>query len=219
VTLQRYVSDELTHLTGRGKTDEDAYGALLSILRSGTLRHSGEALPHGTFPDNPLGGSVTWNPAADLIAHEMFKADIVCFCDIPVPDLAFHARKYSRFGLAFPKTFLLAKGATPVFYVASDAVNSGEGTLAELFAVEIQRFHRRSFSPRPSPRGPTTPPAWSAGVGPAGLARIGRASARAFAATFRLAARRRFVSERRSRARRDGLRACCRFTRPSVPRL
>jgi hypothetical protein len=140
--VQRYVSDELTHLTGRGKSDEDAYGALLSILRSGTLRHSGEATPHGTFPDNPLGGGVAWSPAADLIAHEMFKADIVCFCDIPVPDLAIHAGKYSRFGLAFPKTFLLAKGAAPVFYVASDAVTSGGGTLAELFDVEVQRFHR-----------------------------------------------------------------------------
>jgi hypothetical protein len=140
--VQRYVSDELTHLTGRGKSDEDAYAALLSILRSGTLRHSGEATPHGTFPHNPLGGAVEWNPAADLIAHEMFKADIVCFCDIPVPDLAIHVRKYSRFGLAFPKAFLLGKGATPVFYVASDAATPGGDTLSEHFDAEVRRFHR-----------------------------------------------------------------------------
>jgi hypothetical protein len=34
-------------------------------------------------------------------------------------------RKYSRFGVAFLKSFLVAKGANPVFYVARDAVVPG----------------------------------------------------------------------------------------------
>lgn len=31
-------------------------------------------------------------------------------------------QKYSRFGLAFLKSYLLAKGANPVFYIANDSV-------------------------------------------------------------------------------------------------
>jgi hypothetical protein len=145
VTLQRYVADELTHLTGRNKEPEDAYAALVSILTSGTLRHSGEATPRGTFPLNPLGGGIAWNPAADLIGHEMFLADMVCFCDIPIADMALHARKYSPFGLAFPKRFLLEQGATPVFYVARNAAavaRSGSGgSLADVFTDEVRRVH------------------------------------------------------------------------------
>ena len=46
---------------------------------------------------------------------------MVCFCDIPDSDLAIHVNKYSRFGLAFKKEFLIAKGACPVFYVANES--------------------------------------------------------------------------------------------------
>ena len=53
------------------------------------------------------------------------QGQIVCFCDIPVEGLELHMRKYSRFGVAFLKSFLVAKGANPVFYVARDAVVPG----------------------------------------------------------------------------------------------
>ena len=42
---------------------------------------------------------------------------IVCFCDIPQSDLALHMDKYSRFGIAFRKDFLIEHGVTPVMYV------------------------------------------------------------------------------------------------------
>jgi Putative abortive phage resistance protein AbiGi, antitoxin len=45
---------------------------------------------------------------------------VVCFCDIPTPDLAIHVGKYSKFGLAFTKEFLIEQGACPVFYVANE---------------------------------------------------------------------------------------------------
>ena len=38
--------------------------------------------------------------------------------DIPVEDLGIHITKYSRFGLSFIKSFLINKGANPVFYVS-----------------------------------------------------------------------------------------------------
>jgi Putative abortive phage resistance protein AbiGi, antitoxin len=74
----------------------------------------------------------------------MFKANMVCFCDIPVADLALHARKSSPFGLAFRKSLLLEKGASPVFYVASNgptATGFASGSLADVFTAEIQPVH------------------------------------------------------------------------------
>ncbi len=46
----------------------------------------------------------------------------VCFCDIPETALHRHTSVYGRFGLAFKKDYLVAKGANPVFYVAKGSV-------------------------------------------------------------------------------------------------
>jgi len=43
--------------------------------------------------------------------------EIVCFCDIPQDDLVIHCAKYSCFGMAFPRQFLVDRGAAPVMYV------------------------------------------------------------------------------------------------------
>jgi hypothetical protein len=49
----------------------------------------------------------------------MYSPQVICFCDIPVDDLAIHVKKYGPFGIAFQKAFLVERGANPVFYVAS----------------------------------------------------------------------------------------------------
>ena len=41
--------------------------------------------------------------------RKVHRAAAVSFCDIPVQDLSIHMKKYSRFGLAFHKFFLLTK--------------------------------------------------------------------------------------------------------------
>src|ERR1019366_7648127 len=56
-------------------------------------------------------------PSERLSENVAFRGSYVCFCDIPLGDLDLHMRKYSRFGIAFRKEFLLKKGATPVMYV------------------------------------------------------------------------------------------------------
>jgi hypothetical protein len=56
-----------------------------------------------------------------ISTDEAIKYQVVCFCDIPEPDLAIHVTKYSKFGLAFPRGFLVEKGASPVFYIAKEA--------------------------------------------------------------------------------------------------
>jgi len=116
---QRYISSELTHFVGRGKPEEEQYSLLCQILTSGQLRHP-EFDPHQE--------GFSWHLGAGRISdNEMYSPAVVCFCDIPVADLDIHMAKYSRFGIAFAKSFLLTKGATPVFYVAKDALGHALG--------------------------------------------------------------------------------------------
>jgi Putative abortive phage resistance protein AbiGi, antitoxin len=57
----------------------------------------------------------------DVDDTEAAYSRVICFCDIPVTDLAIHMTKYSRFGLSFLKPFLVRKGANPVLYVANNS--------------------------------------------------------------------------------------------------
>ncbi len=126
MTLQRYVSGELTHFVGRGSDDpEQQYRILVdAILKGGWLKHSpGAEAPLGPVEALEAGGlsmSIAPNDP-DVPPGESFRSQVVCFCDIPVEDLQIHVRKYSPFGLSFLKPFLVEKGANPVFYVASNS--------------------------------------------------------------------------------------------------
>jgi hypothetical protein len=108
VDAQRYVSSELSHFVGRGKAEEDQYKLLIDILRRGLLMHK----PFGHPQERVL--------RLDFSQPGEIEDDVVCFCDIPTPDLAIHVGKYSKFGLAFKKEFLIEQGACPVFYVANE---------------------------------------------------------------------------------------------------
>src|ERR1700730_914345 len=114
--VQRYVSAELTHFVGRGKTPDEQYELLAHILSEGLLSH----------PPHKRGQKATLEVRpAKVSANQMYNPGVVCFCDIPRSDFAIHMAKYSPFGLAFPKGFLIPKGVTPAFYVAGDAPVTG----------------------------------------------------------------------------------------------
>ena len=57
------------------------------------------------------------NVRAKLSQNEMYVPQVVCFCDIPVGDLAIHVEKYSPFGLSFAKDYIVRAGGCPVFYI------------------------------------------------------------------------------------------------------
>jgi len=128
VSLQRYVSDELTHFVGRSfrheyNAHERQFALLVEILRSGRL---------GKHVDS----RVRFQADQTFSDNESYRSNVVCFSDIPVPDLGIHMGKFSRFGLAFPKAFLIQRGANPVYYVARNALiqtPEGQKTLAEFF--------------------------------------------------------------------------------------
>lgn len=117
--VQRYVSRELTHFVGRGESApiplEDQYTRLRAILAPPCLLSRHPDRPGAMDPIN-IDGFHT------LCENEMFKHDAICFCDIPVEDFGIHMRKYGNIGLSFLKSFLVSRGASPVFYVARDSI-------------------------------------------------------------------------------------------------
>jgi len=110
-----YVSKELTHFVAWNKeTLEEQYEVLAKILQMGWLTTTPDA------PGSPKGLDVL--PGNKISNNRMYHSGAICFCDIPVEDFRIHIAKYSPFGLAFTKTFLLQKGANPIFYIANDSV-------------------------------------------------------------------------------------------------
>jgi hypothetical protein len=127
MTRQRYISDELTHFVGSKLPPDDRYGLLLKILNEGWLLAGG---PEGRRSE--VGSAVKIDRDRPLSSNKMINPDMVCFCDIPVGDFAIHMEKYSRFGVAFSKKYLLEKkGAAPVHYVPLGQRSAGHtGQLA-----------------------------------------------------------------------------------------
>jgi hypothetical protein len=119
---QRYVSPELTHFVGNRLSSEDHQYSLLvnDILKGGCLMYSpiDDRQCNEGLSGSPLVGG-THTP--DVDDTEAAYSRVICFCDIPVTDLAIHMTKYSRFGLSFLKPFLVRKGANPVLYVANNS--------------------------------------------------------------------------------------------------
>ncbi len=143
VHAQRYVSNELTHFVGRGKNQDEQYDILVNkILRPGLLTYP----PHN--PNRPRSLAVDFS--RPISTDQALKYEVICFCDIPETDLAIHVGKYSRFGLAFKKEFLIEKGACPVFYVANDSPTSHTELLppGNFMTEQIESARKRGFIDR-----------------------------------------------------------------------
>lgn len=111
--MSRYVSSELSHFVGKDKPEQEQYLLLLHILKTGWLLHK---------PFDPtLQRTARLDFSRPISTDKIIDYEVVCFCDIPSSDLGIHIRKYSKFGLAFKKIFLIEKGVCPVFYAANDS--------------------------------------------------------------------------------------------------
>lgn len=116
--VMAYVSPFLTHFVGlQQPTDNARCDILLKILRECRL---GQWQQSGRVFIDP--GAMSISGTGSLCKDEFIRSRPACFCDIPEDSLQRHASVYGRFGLAFKKDFLVAKGANPVFYVAKGSV-------------------------------------------------------------------------------------------------
>ncbi|MFD1848822.1 abortive infection system antitoxin AbiGi family protein [Oceanobacillus bengalensis] len=105
--IQRYVSKELTHFVGRHRPERERFDLLIDIIKSGWILHKN------------IDGDMKINIDAKGL-EDIVKPGITCFADIPINDLSLHMEKYSNFGLAFKKDFLVENGANPVLYIAAN---------------------------------------------------------------------------------------------------
>jgi hypothetical protein len=107
-----YISNELFHLVGRSHpTDHKAnYETLLKVLDSNCVSHP---------PHNPdfYAHQISFNWNRNILSEELIVPSITCFCDIPFETLEIHMKKYGKFGLSFPREFLIKYGARPVIYM------------------------------------------------------------------------------------------------------
>lgn len=137
-----YVSNNLTHFVGRSLShDRLRYELLSKIIRDGVLLDPShiarkDSIFRVAIPGDPADGveyssdpNVRHDVGSKLSDNSLVQFEIVCFCDIPLEELAIHCSKYGRFGLAFSKLFLTARGACPVMYIPKPG--SFEMTLRE----------------------------------------------------------------------------------------
>ena len=134
--LQGYISDKLIHFVGRHcKNCEAQYQLLLRILKSGCLSNSEENAKM------PIGiAEIEVNGAAKISQNEMYIPQMVCFCDIPFEHLKIHVTKYSRFGLAFEKDFIVKNGGTPVYYMPLKGKASSSISKGQYFDKKLDKF-------------------------------------------------------------------------------
>jgi hypothetical protein len=138
---QRYVSSELSHFVGRGQPEEDQFKLLLQILKTGWLTYA----PH----DPRLPRTASLDLSRPISTDDVIKYQVICFCDIPDTDLAIHVGKYSKFGLALKKEFLIERGASPVSYIANESpVSVRELFRPGDFADRIDAAKKRGFADR-----------------------------------------------------------------------
>lgn len=146
-TTMAYVSDELTHFVGRSlSSDDERFELLRKIISDGVLLDPGhrgrrdriflagarnDTTGEENFVEYSSSPNVRHDLSARLSQNQLVQFEIVCFCDIPLADLPLHCTKYSFFGLALSKSFLVQKGASPVMYVPSS------GT----FAMALREHH------------------------------------------------------------------------------
>ncbi len=121
-----YVADDLVHFVGfRDPLDHARNWEVLEAILN-----SGEILAGG----HPAGVAVLErNLGEQLSGNKRYEPSMACFADIPEDQLAIHAGKYSRFGLALGKATLMPQGVRPVLYVPYGA---SPGVMAQSPLIE-----------------------------------------------------------------------------------
>jgi hypothetical protein len=138
---QPYVSSELAHFVGRELgSDEARCDLLVKILRDPFLT---KRIP-GMVPSRNWSGNMSFQNTGDLERDTLVWSQSVCFCDIPKSCLGIHIGKYGGFGLAFPKAFLVLKGARPVMYVPKQALIHTPRFLKPTMSIEDMIADRSS---------------------------------------------------------------------------
>lgn len=72
-----------------------------------------------------------WYPGDDKVAIPM-----VCFCDIPLSNIADHTEKYGKYAIGIKKTWAVEQGVTPILYVHEKSCFIEQGLSALTWSLD-----------------------------------------------------------------------------------
>jgi len=127
----------------RPKLAEDAYHALLSIIRSKQLSLGG----YREVVKVHLPKLRRYNKKAGKMEHlrnitiTMKSSPVCCLSDIPIAHLSYHAERYGKFAIGFHREAAIRHGFNPVFYTLynTDLVRSVRNVLVQLRKIQPDR--------------------------------------------------------------------------------
>ena len=73
---------------------------------------------------------------------------MVCFCDIPLSNIADHTQKYGNYAIGIKKTWAIEQGVTPILYVHDNSSFIGHGLDALNWSLELSKKDKEHLSER-----------------------------------------------------------------------
>ena len=73
---------------------------------------------------------------------------MVCFCDIPLSNIAEHTKKYGNYAIGIKKTWAIEQGVTPILYVHDKSSFIGHGLDALIWSLELSKKDSEHLSER-----------------------------------------------------------------------
>lgn len=122
-----FISNTLTHWTGRNKTDEEAFAIVEQIIKTRKLLLT-------YCPNYPR-----------LPENRQLKTMMICFTDIPLNLSREQCERFGKFGVGFSKEVMIRYGANPVLYTTremNEKVEKFISLIGRLQSEEVDREWR-----------------------------------------------------------------------------
>ena len=84
-----------------------------------------------------------WHPE-----NKMWAIPMVCFCDIPLSNIAEHTKKYGNYAIGIKKTWAIKQGVTPILYVHDNSSFIGHGLNALNWSLELSDKDKEHLTER-----------------------------------------------------------------------
>lgn len=122
--MPKFISETLTHWTGRKKTEHEAFDVLKKIITTKRLLLT-------YCPNYPK-----------LSENQQLRTMMVCFTDIPLELSADHCAEFGKFGIGFSKEKMILYGANPVFYTTNEMKKKVESFIYLIHRLQSEEKDR-----------------------------------------------------------------------------
>lgn len=122
--MPEFISNTLTHWTGRNKPDIEAFEIIEKIIKTRKLLLT-------YCPNYPR-----------LSENRQIKTMMVCFTDIPLHLSQEHCARFGKFGIGFSKEKMIQYGANPVFYTTKEMNEKVETFISLISCLQSEETDR-----------------------------------------------------------------------------